>query len=73
MRHMAKARAALMVVLVCLSAAGLVFGQDSDPCREAYLDSGLSVQQMSYEEFQSAYGETVCATDVVGLPGNQGE
>jgi hypothetical protein len=45
MRHMAKLRAALMVVLIGLSAAGLVLGQDSDPCREAYLDSGLSVQQ----------------------------
>ena len=73
MMNMAKVRAALMVVFICLSAAGLVFGQDSDPCREAYLDSGLSVQQMSYEEFQGAYGETVCATDVAGLPENKGE
>jgi hypothetical protein len=73
MRHMAKVRAALMVVLVCLSAAGLVYGQESDPCREAYLESGLSVQQMTYHEFQGAYGETICATDVAGLPENPGE
>jgi len=66
MRHMAKVRAALMVVFIGLSAAGLVLGQDSDPCREAYLDSGLSVQQMTYHEFQGAYGETVCATNVAG-------
>ena len=61
---MAKARAALMVVPVCLTAAGLVYGQDSDPCREAYLDSGLSVQRMSFDEFRSVYGETVCVTQV---------
>lgn len=73
MRHMAKVRAALMVVFICLSAAGLVYGQDSDPCREAYLESGLSVQQMSFEEFQGAYGETVCATEVAGLSEDQGE
>jgi hypothetical protein len=73
MRRMAKARAALMVVLVCLSAAGLVYGQDSDPCREAYLDSGFSVQQMTYHEFQGSYGETVCATEVASLSEDQGE
>lgn len=73
MRHMAKVRAALMVVFICLSAAGLVYGQDSDPCREAYLESGLSVQQMSFEEFQGAYGETVCVTEVAGLSEDQGE
>jgi hypothetical protein len=73
MRRMAKVRAALMVVLVCLSAVGLVYGQDSDPCREAYLDSGLSVQQMTYHEFQLIYGETTCATEVASLSEDQGE
>ena len=73
MRHMAKVRAALVVVFLGLSAAGLVLGQDSDPCREAYLDSGLAVQQMTYHEFQDAFGETVCVTDVAGLPENQGD
>ena len=73
MRHMAKARAALMVVLIGLSAAGLVYGQDGDPCREAYLESGLSVQQMTYHEFQGAYGETVCATDVASRSQGSGE
>ena len=70
---MAKVRAAFIVVLVCLTAAGLVYGQDSDPCREAYLDSGLSVQQMTYHEFQGAYGESVCATDVASLSHDSGE
>jgi hypothetical protein len=72
MRRMAKVRAALMVVFICLSAVGLVYGQEGDPCREAYLESGLSVQ-MTYQEFQGSYGETVCATDVAGLPENKGE
>ena len=73
MRRMAKLRAALMVVLVCLTAAGLVYGQDSDPCRETYLDTGLTAQQMTYHEFQGAYGETVCVTEVASLPESQGE
>jgi nucleoside-diphosphate-sugar epimerase len=72
MWRMAKARAALMVVFICLSAAGLVYGQESDPCREAYLESGLSVQQMTYHQFQGAYGETVCATEVASLAHSSG-
>jgi hypothetical protein len=67
MRHMAKVRAASIVVLIGLSAAGFLFGQDGDPCYEAYLNSGLSTQQMTYDEFRGAYGETVCATDVASL------
>jgi hypothetical protein len=70
MRHMAKVRAALMVVLIGLSAAGLLLGQDGDPCREAYLDSGLSARQMTYDEFRGAYGEPLCATDVASLSEN---
>ena len=62
MKHMVKVRAALMVVLIGLSGAGLVFGQDSDPCREAYLESGLSAQQMTFDEFRGSYGQTLCAT-----------
>jgi hypothetical protein len=71
MRHMVKVRVALMVVLIGLSGAGLVFGQDSDPCHEAYLESGLSAQQMSFEEFRGVYGETVCATQVASLSESQ--
>ena len=62
MRHMVKVRAALMVILIGLSAAGLVFGQDGNLCYEAYLDSGLSAQQMTFDEFHRLYGETLCAT-----------
>jgi hypothetical protein len=67
MRHIAKMRAALMVVFIGLSVAGLVLGQDGDPCREAYLESGLSAQQISYHEFRGAYVETVCASEVASL------
>jgi hypothetical protein len=67
MRHMTKVRAASMVVLIGLSAEALVFGQDGDACYEAYLESGFSVQQMTFHEFQGAYGETVCATDMASL------
>ena len=72
MRHMVKGRAALMVVLICLSVAGLVFGQDSDPCREAYLETGLTAQQMTFHEFQLIYGETTCATGVASHSEDQG-
>jgi len=68
---MAKARAALMMVFICLSAAGLVYGQDSDPSREAHLESGLSAQQMTYLEFQVFYGEITCETDVASLSHGQ--
>ena len=67
MRHMVKVRAASIVILIGLSAAGFFFGQAGDPCYEAYLDSGLTAQQMTYDEFRGAYGETVCATQVASL------
>ena len=71
MRHMVKVRAALVVVLIGLSGAGLVLGQDGDPCYEAYLDSDLSAQQMTFDEFRGAYGETTCATQVANLSESQ--
>ena len=78
MRHMAKVRVAMMVVLIGLSGAGLVFGQDSNPCYEAYLESGLTAQQMTFDEFRGVYGETVCATQVArpaeaASPGTNGK
>ena len=60
-RAATKARAALAVVLIGLSGAGLVFGQENDPCREAYLESGLTVQQMGFSEFRELYADTSCA------------
>jgi hypothetical protein len=70
---MVKVRAALMVVLIGLSAAGLVFGQDGDACYEAYLDGGLTVQQMTFDEIRGVYGETVCATQVASRSESRGE
>ena len=70
MRHMVKVRAALIVALIGLFGAGLVLGQDSDPCREAYVESGLSVQRMSFAEFRVVYGETTCATRIASRPEN---
>jgi hypothetical protein len=61
MRHMVKVRAALMVVLIGLSAAGLVFGQENDPCRQAYLETGLTAQQMTFDEFRGFYSDAFCA------------
>jgi hypothetical protein len=58
-----KARAALVVVLIGLSGAGLLIGKDGDPCREVYLQSGLAVQrQVSFQEFRQSYSDvTLCA------------
>jgi hypothetical protein len=67
MKHAAKARAALAVALIGLSAAGLVLGQDSDPCREAYLQSGPTAQQMGLDEFRQSYSDTLCAPGADGL------
>jgi hypothetical protein len=61
MRHMVKARAASAVVLIGMLGAGLAFGADGDPCREAYLESGLTAQQMTFEEFHGFYSDTLCA------------
>ena len=56
-----KARAASAVVLIGMLGAGLAFGADGDPCREAYLESGLTAQQMTFEEFHGFYSDTLCA------------
>ncbi len=56
-----KARAALTVVLVGLSAVGLLFGQDPGPCHEAYLQSGLTEQQLTFDGFRHFYADTLCA------------
>ena len=64
MGHMAtKTRAALAVAFIGMSAASLFFGQDPDPCREAYLNSGLTRQQLAFDDFRHSYSETLCARD----------
>jgi hypothetical protein len=62
-----KARAALLVVPIGLFGAGLLLGQDGDRCREVYLDSGFTAQQMTSEEFRASYSGTLCPPDCHGL------
>ena len=55
--------AALAVFLVALLASGLAFGQDPGHCYEAYLQSGLTEQQITFDDFRHSYADTLCATD----------
>ena len=60
-------RAAALVVLLGILAPGIAFGADPGPCREAYLESGLTKQQMAFDHFRHFYADTLCATDDGGL------
>ena len=57
--------AALTVVLIGTLASGVVFGQDPGACHEAYLQSGLTEQQLSFDHFRHLYSDTLCARDGV--------
>jgi hypothetical protein len=50
------------VILATMLAAAATYGETRTPCYEAYLSSGLTQQQMSFEEFREFYGGGVCAT-----------
>ena len=52
---------ALGVTLALMLAFTVAFGEHSTPCREAYLASHFTEQQMSFREFRELYGD-VCAT-----------
>ena len=54
---------ALAVVLIGMLASGAALGQDPGPCHETYLQSGLSKQQMTFDDFRGFYADTLCATD----------
>jgi hypothetical protein len=58
-----KKAAALAVVLIGILASGAALGQDPGPCHEAYLQSGLTEQQMTFDDFRSFYADTLCAPD----------
>ena len=58
----AKKWAALGAVLATATAASVVFGEAPTPCYEAYRTSGLTQQQMSFEEFRDSYSDDICAT-----------
>ena len=49
--------------LATMLAGASAFGETPTPCYEAYLASGLTEQQMSFEEFAEFYGDTLCASE----------
>jgi hypothetical protein len=67
MNVMLRKWAALVVVLMTMLAADVALGEDYNPCYEAYLESGLTKQQMPFDEFHKLYGDTLCAPDGDGL------
>jgi hypothetical protein len=58
---------ALAVVLVALLTGSAVFGEDHGSCYEAYLQSGLTQQQLTFDEFHRIYADTLCSPSGVGL------
>jgi hypothetical protein len=50
-------------VLVAMLASVAAFGEDPGPCHEAYLQSGLTEQQMTFDHFRHFYSDTLCARD----------
>jgi hypothetical protein len=67
MKEMMRKWAALVVVLITMLAANLAFGEDPGACYGAYLESGLTEQQMTFDEFRHFYSDTLCATGGDGL------
>jgi hypothetical protein len=41
--------------------AGSTYGEERTPCEQAYLESGLTQQQLSFEEFRELYADSLCA------------
>ena len=58
---------ALAVVLVGVLGASAAFGEARGACYEAYLQSGLTAQQVSFDQFHKLYGDTLCAPVGDGL------
>ena len=59
--------AASVVVLAALLTGSAAFGEDHGSCYEAYLQRGLTQQQLTFEEFHSLYADALCAPDGDGL------
>jgi hypothetical protein len=53
----------LGATLVAITAGVTAFGETPTPCYEAYVTSGLTEQQMSFEEFGEFYSDTLCASE----------
>ena len=54
---------ALAVVLVTLLTGSAAFGEDHGSCYEAYLQTLLTQQQLTFDEFHRLYADTLCAPD----------
>ena len=63
MNEMVRKGAGLVAVLLTMLAAAVALGQDHRPCYEAYLQSGLTKQQMSFDHFRHSYADTLCAPE----------
>ena len=59
--------ATLAVVLVTMLAADVAFGADYRPCYQSYRESGLTQQQMTFDQFRHFYSDTLCARDGGGF------
>jgi hypothetical protein len=53
----------LGAALAMMFARAMTFGETPTPCYEAYVTSGLTEQQMSFEEFGEFYGDTLCTSE----------
>ena len=48
-----------LVALMTMLAVGVAFGEDYGPCYGAYRQSGLTEQQMTFDQFRRFYGDTL--------------
>jgi hypothetical protein len=53
----------LGAALATMVAGAMAFGETPTPCYEVYVMSGLTEQQMSFEEFAERYHDTLCASE----------
>jgi hypothetical protein len=58
---------ALAVVLVGVLGASAAFSEARGACYEAYLQSGLTAQQVSFDQFHKLYSDTLCTPVGDGL------
>ena len=63
---------ALAVVLVAVLGTSAAFGEECGACYEAYLESGLAAQLVSFDQFHKQYGATLCAPVGDGLQATHG-
>jgi hypothetical protein len=60
-------KVATLAILAMMLATGFAVGEERGPCYEAYRESGLNQQQMTFHQFRQFYGDTLCARDGSGL------